>query len=232
MHIPELANPLVLYHGSDHVIERPVHGAGRLYNDFGRGFYCSQDEELAREWAATHLADGFANRYELDTSDLVALRLDAPGYCVLHWLAVLVAHRTFRLRNPVASRAMRYLMEHFAVNVEGYDLIIGWRADDSYFDFADGFLNNAITVQQLASAMRLGNLGEQIVLKSARVFEPERLKFCGASVADRSIYAPRRSARNDAAVAEYERLLSLDEAGLYIADIIREGIRDGDPRIP
>lgn len=37
---------------------------------------------------------------------------------------------------------------------------------DSYFSFAEDFLNNAISVSKLSKAMKLGNLGEQIVLKS------------------------------------------------------------------
>ena len=49
-----------------------------------------------------------------------------------------------------------------------YDVIIGYRADDSYFSFAKDFINNTISVEQLAEAMRLGELGIQIVLKSER----------------------------------------------------------------
>lgn len=58
------------------------------------------------------------------------------------------------------------MIDNFSVNVNAYDLIIGYRADDSYFDYAESFLNNGISVQQLAKAMRLGKLGEQIVVKS------------------------------------------------------------------
>ena len=222
---------MALYHGSDHVIERPVFGGGRARNDFGVGFYCTRDVDLAKEWAATHRADGFANKYLFDADGLGVLRLDSPEFCVLHWISVLTAHRTFRLRNPVAARGRRYLAEHFAVNVEAADVVVGWRADDSYFDFAEGFLNNAITVQQLSVALRLGDLGEQIVLKSARAFSPDRLRFLDAEGADRSVYASRRQARNDAAGAAYRRLLEADARGLYLSDIMREGIGNGDPRL-
>ena len=225
-------SPLVLFHGSDHVIERPMLGLGREHNDFGRGFYCTEDPELAKEWAATHDRDGVANRYELDASDLTVLRLDSPEWSVLHWISVLVRHRVFRVRNPVAARGLRYLSERFPVAVEGFDLVVGWRADDSYFDYAEAFLNNAITVQQLAAAMRLGGLGLQVVLKSKRAFSPSRLRFVGAETADRTVYAVRRETRNDAAREAYERLLlELDEKGLYLSDVIRRNIRNGDPRL-
>lgn len=28
-----------IYHGSENIIKKPVYGAGKLYNDYGRGFY-------------------------------------------------------------------------------------------------------------------------------------------------------------------------------------------------
>ena len=72
----------------------------------------------------------------------------------------------FPLKTPVARRAKQYLIDNFSVNVNAYDLITGYRADDSYFDYAESFLNNAISVEQLSQAMRLGKLGEQVVIKS------------------------------------------------------------------
>ncbi len=70
-------------------------------------------------------------------------------------IGVLVEHRIFSIKTPVAKRAKAYLIQNFGVNVNAYDLITGYRADDSYFDYAEAFINNAITVEQLAKAMRL-----------------------------------------------------------------------------
>ena len=36
---------MLLYHGSDHIIEKPEFGAGKKHNDYGRGFYCTQNIE-------------------------------------------------------------------------------------------------------------------------------------------------------------------------------------------
>ena len=49
---------LVLYHGSPGIIEKPVFGKGKAYNDYGRGFYCTEHIELAKEWACTEGTDG------------------------------------------------------------------------------------------------------------------------------------------------------------------------------
>ena len=159
-----------IYHGSERVIVMPTFGEGKQHNDFGLGFYCTESSDLAKEWAVSSLRDGFCNRYTLDTEFLTILRLNSPDYTILNWMAILVEHRLFSIKTPVARRAKRYLIEHFGVNVNAYDVIIGYRADDSYFDYAEAFLNNAITVEQLSRAMRLGKLGEQIVIKSTFAF--------------------------------------------------------------
>lgn len=221
---------ITIYHGSDHVIERPTYGAGRRNNDFGIGFYCTESEEVAKEWAVSSLRDGYANRYTLDTEYLRVLRLNSPEYTILDWMAVLLEHRLFSLKNPVAGRAKKYLSEHFGVNVAAYDLVIGYRADDSYFDYAETFLNNGITVEQLSHAMRLGRLGEQIVLKSQFAFS--QLTYDGCEVATKEIYYMKKKKRNDLAAAQYLQILEEETDGLYIQDIMRGGIERDDARIP
>ena len=41
----------IIYHGSQQIIETPKFGIGRKYNDYGQGFYCTENIELAKEWA-------------------------------------------------------------------------------------------------------------------------------------------------------------------------------------
>ncbi len=201
---------LTIYHGSEHIIKTPEFGKGKKNNDFGLGFYCTQSRELAKEWAVSSLRDGFCNRYTLDTEHLNILQLNSPNYTVLNWMAVLVAHRLFSANTPVARRAKAYLIDNFAINVNAYDLLIGYRADDSYFDFAEAFLSNSITVEQLSRAMRLGKLGEQIVLKSKFAFS--KIKFEGAEKAEADKYYAYRKTRDDAASQSYLEILE-EEAG-------------------
>ena len=52
---------IILYHGSNEKIERPIFGKGKVYNDYGQGFYCTEHIELAKEWACNEGVDGFAN---------------------------------------------------------------------------------------------------------------------------------------------------------------------------
>lgn len=221
---------ITIYHGSDKIVEQPIYGEGKKNNDFGLGFYCTASEELAKEWAVSSLRDGFSNRYTIDTEYLNVLNLNSPDYTILNWIAVLVEHRLFSIKTPIARRAKGYLIDHFGINVNAFDLITGYRADDSYFDYAESFLNNGISVEQLARAMRLGKLGEQIVIKSKYAFS--MLKYEGFDVATKDQYYILRKSRNDEANQLYVDMLEEESDGLYIQDIIRGGIQNDDPRIP
>ena len=221
---------ITIYHGSEKVIESPTFGEGRKNNDFGLGFYCTESEELAKEWAVSSLSDGFTNCYTLDTEYLNVLNLNSPEYTILNWIAVLVEHRLFSIKTPVARRAKRYLIDNFGVNVNAFDVVTGYRADDSYFDYAESFLNNGISVEQLAHAMRLGKLGEQIVIKSKYAFS--KLEYKGFDIAEKGQYYAFRKARDEKANQLYFEMLEEESDGLYIQDIMRGGIKNDDPRIP
>ncbi len=221
---------LTVYHGSSQIVETPTFGEGRKNNDFGLGFYCTESNDLAKEWAVSSLHNGFSNRYTLDTEFLNILKLNSPDYTILNWMAVLVAHRLFSIKTPVARRAKAYLVDHFGINVNAYDLITGYRADDSYFDYAEAFLNNAITVEQLSRTMQLGKLGEQIVIKSKFAFS--KIKYQGFEVAEKDTYYVLRKARDKDANQTYLNILEEEADGLYIQDIMRGGVTNDDLRIP
>ena len=216
---------ITIYHGSSQIVDTPTFGSGRKNNDFGLGFYCTESNDLAKEWAVSSLRDGFSNRYTLDTEYLKILNLNSPNYTILNWIAVLVEHRLFTIKTPIARRSKHYLIEHFGINVNAYDLITGYRADDSYFDFAEAFL-----VEQLSHAMCLGKLGEQIVLKSQFAFS--KIKYAGFEVAEKDQYYVLRKSRNDEANQTYLDILEKEDDGLYMQDILRGGISNDDPRIP
>ncbi len=221
---------LILYHGSPHIVEKPVFGKGKSYNDYGRGFYCTEHIELAKEWACTEDIDGYANQYEIETDGLSILNLSSDDYTILNWLAMLMLHRKGRLSTPIAKRGRAYLIENFLPDFQSYDAIVGYRADDSYFSFARAFVSNTISLKQLSNAMRLGKLGEQFMLKSPKAFDA--LKFKSYTVADNTIYYAKRKARDDEARAAYmKELESEDLDGIFMRDIIREEIKQDAPRL-
>ena len=221
---------LILYHGSPEIVRMPEYGKGKPYNDYGQGFYCTEKLDLAKEWACGENTDGFVNRYEINPTELRILNLNSKKYTILHWLALLTKYRSIRISTPTMKRGIEWLNEHFLPEIEHYDAIIGYRADDSYFSFARAFVNNEISLRQLGYAMKLGELGEQFVLKSEKAFS--LIQFISSEEVPNEVYFPKRKQRDDKARAAYrEELEREDLNGLFIRDIVKEGILPDDPRL-
>ena len=222
---------MIVYHGSDHIIKTPVFNGSKITNDYGYGFYTTENVELAKEWACGDRRNGFANIYELDMTNLEILNLNAPEYNILNWLAVLARYRSYWQKKSIAEEANEYLQQHFFVDPSQYDIIIGYRADDSYFSFAQDFVAGAISLKKLSEAMRLGKPGEQIVLKSERAFR--QIRFIGEEQADAAVYYERKKMRDREARQEYRNSRRPDDGinELFMLDIMREGIENGDPRL-
>lgn len=222
---------MVLYHGSTAVINLPVFGAGKVTNDYGRGFYCTESPELAREWACARGTDGFANIYQFDLSGLRILDLNSGRYSILTWLAILAKYRSYWENGNISREAKAYLYRNFFVSPEKYDVVRGYRADDSYFTFAKSFVSNGISLEQLKKAMYLGALGEQIVLKSRQAFS--QIAYVGNLAAKSDKYT-RQAQERDKEARKIYRELSRESSyseGIFMADIIREGMNADDPRL-
>jgi len=223
---------ITLHHGSSNIIKCPEYGKGNSRNDYGLGFYCTFDIELAKEWACSSKIGGFANTYSIDVTTLSILNLGDPEYGLLDWLAVLVNNRVFSIDAPIVSEGMEYLSEHFLPDVNLFDAIKGYRADDSYFTFAADFLSNTISLQQLNRAMRLGSLGEQFVLKSRKAFDA--LNFTRSESVDGEIYFTKRRDRDKQARNQYlrlERRSVRQRDDMFMLDILREEMKRGDARL-
>ena len=220
-----------LSHGSPSIIEKPQFGYGKVYNDYGLGFYCTDSLEMAKEWGVAQNRNGYANRYELDCEGLKILDLNGPSFNILHWLAVLLENREFDVPSGLALEAKEYILNTFRVDYQSQDAIIGYRADDSYFSFAQDFINGTISYRQLNNAMHLGKLGQQFVLKSKQAFD--RIQFLGYEVADHDEWYAKKMLRDRSARREYfsvERN-KRQRGDLYITQILDEEMKPDDERL-
>ena len=211
---------MTLFHGSDKIVEKPTYGLGNPHNDYGLGFYCTQQVELAKEWACTEGKDGFVNEYDFNTEGLNVLHLNDGRHSILNWLSILLENRRFDLSIPVTVQAREHLIRNYLPDYKDYDVIIGYRADDSYFSFARAFLSNGITLEQLGRAMALGKLGEQVVLMSEAAFS--RLEFVFSTPVESSIYYARRMFRDRNARNDYLAILAepAKADAVYVSDLI------------
>ena len=221
-----------LLHGTDHIIEVPDIRIGNPHNDYGQGFYCTRADEMACEWACKKNTDGFVNVYDFDDTDLEVLNLLDGEHTVLNWIALLLRYRTFKLETELSIDARDYIIEHYSVDLSGYDAVIGYRADDSYFQYAEAFVSGGLSLRSLNQALRLGKLGEQTAVISRKGFE--RLKFTDAHPVYKSIYYPKFLDRDTKAREAYRKEIRVSKSyrdDIFVLDILREEMRNDDPRI-
>ena len=222
---------MILYHGSKDIIEKPIYGQGKKYNDYGLGFYCTDNIELAKEWGTSFERSGYANRYQIDCTELKILDLNDDKYCILHWLAILLSNRDFDTPAGLALEAKEFLKKNFMLDYKEYDIIKGYRADDSYISFAQDFINGTISYRQLNNAMYLGKLGIQYVLKSKEAFN--RIVFDGYEEAEYKEWYAKKMKRDKSARREYfdvERNRR-QRGDIYITQILDEEMSPDDKRL-
>ena len=210
-----------LYHGSEFIIRNPEYGKGNIHNDYGLGFYCGTSKELAREWAAKRSGRGFVNSYSIRDDNLKILDLTKPPFNnVLYWVALLANNR--ELSNEILNnypRELKYLKEKYLINVDKYDVVIGYRADDSYFRFPISFIRSEITLESLNRIFLAGELGKQYVLVSKKAFSLVKfLDFEEVTEKSKENYYKRKSAADHV----YQELLNEDRysKGTRLRDLI------------
>lgn len=221
-----------LLHGTDHIIKIPDYSLGKPHNDYGQGFYCTEDVEMAKEWACKENKNGFVNEYNFNTDGLSVLNLLDGKHSVLNWIALLLKNRIFTLQDEIAIDARNYIIEHFSVNLGDYDVVIGYRADDSYFSYAQSFVGNTLPLRSLNRALKLGKLGAQTVLISERAFT--QIEFVDAAPVNKEIYYPKFLSRDTTARTTYQKEIKKSRSyrdDIFVMDILREEIKNDDPRI-
>lgn len=156
---------IILYHGTSDKTVVPTYGLGEDKHDYGRGFYLTENINLAKEWAVCvpNQENGWVHKYELDISELKILDFQEKN--ILSWLAELMKHRD-------ASDTKRYkvlsekFIERYGIETEKYDVIKGWRANASYFYSAKEFVRDNVDIEILEELLSLGGLGIQYCIKS------------------------------------------------------------------
>ena len=214
-------NEIILYHGSDHIIEEPEYGYGAKDNDYGQAFYCTKELYAGKEWANKDITDGVVNKYSFNYSNLKILDLtDKNKYSVLNWIAILMHFRTIKKTfKENHKKELKYLEDNYYIDVSEYDLVIGYRADDSYFEFPLLFVDNKLRLETLTEIYELGHLGVQYAVVSKKAFS--RLKYQKYIDAE-PIYKDKYQTRIRLANNQYEELKNRDHylKGTRILDMV------------
>lgn len=156
---------LTLYHGSPNKVVVPSYGKGEEKHDYGKGFYLTENIDLAKEWAVCRPDEqnGWIHTYQLETRGLKILDLQERG--VLAWLAELMKHRDAADSKRYRMLAKKFI-QTYGIDTSAYDVIKGWRANASYFFIAREFVRDNIDMDILEELLSLGGLGIQYCIKS------------------------------------------------------------------
>ena len=146
---------MILYHGSNMIIEKPEVNVGRRALDFGAGFYLTSNRDQAMRWSQAvtrRRQSGVAtlNFFEFDDSMLVGLvvrRFDGPDS---EWLDFVVSNR-------------KGLRESSA-----FDVVIGPVANDSTMPVIDDYMDGRYTKEEAIARLLPQKLTDQYVFASEK----------------------------------------------------------------
>ncbi len=161
---------IILFHGTPDKVVVPTFGLGNEKHDYGKGFYLSDNMELAKEWAVCRPNDhnGWLHKYKFDTEGLKILDFEKMN--VLSWLAELMKHRDAADSKRYRVLAKKFI-DKYGIDTSEFDVIKGWRANASYFFIAKEFVRDNIDVDILEKLLSLGGLGIQYCIKSEKAYE-------------------------------------------------------------
>lgn len=149
---------LIIYHGSDNIINNPRNDGGRKFSDFGKGFYATTNIEMAKSWAARRRdKPAYVNKYIINVEGLNSLTFDLD----IHWLLFIAYNRGLILNKEVKD-----ILDKKYADISEYDVIIGPTADDRMFDTLNLFFNNNITMDHCLQALNSMDLDVQYNIKT------------------------------------------------------------------
>ena len=157
---------MVIYHGSNVIVEQPQLIQQNRFLDFGYGFYTttnrSQAENFAQKVTVRRGGSPILNVYEIDDhisdSTLRIKRFSAPDE---EWLDFVSAHRNGNYYG------------------EQYDLIIGAVANDDVYRTLQVYAAGLLTKEQALEALKVKKLFDQYVFATDEAIK--LLRFVEAS---------------------------------------------------
>lgn len=158
-------NKLILYHGSKKGITGDVAPISREECDFGRGFYMG-----------TGMLQPLTLICNEDKPKFYAVELDLTGLKVLtvdvgmDWAMLIAYHR-----KEMESAKGTAVYEKYAHMADGYDVIIGYIANDRMYTELFRFFNKTLTDVALINCLSVLDLGKQYVAISEKACRQIRI---------------------------------------------------------
>lgn len=213
---------ITLYHGSKKIIERPTTDMIRYACGLGQGFYLTDDETKAEEYAVSLGQDGYVSSYNIDLDKYNVLDLRDEKYSPLNWAGIFAANRSIDATSIDALSAKRYLIDNLAP-IGVYDIVIGCRCDGVYTRVATDFINGNLSYRNLCRMLNVGEV-QYAILREDII---DDLEFTGAKFVSSSEVYPRKDMTYAKKLEGYNKRLNAParNGDVYVADIIKEGMR-------
>ena len=151
-------NRLILYHGSKKGITGDVAPISREECDFGRGFYMGTSTLQPLTLICNEDKPKFY-AVELDLTGLKVLTVDIG----MDWAMLIAYHR-----KEMESAKGTAVYEKYAHMADGYDVIIGYIANDRMYNELFRFFNKTLTDVALIHCLSALDLGKQYVAISEK----------------------------------------------------------------
>lgn len=147
---------VVLFHGSNVIVEKPQILQDGFYKDFGYGFYCTRFEKQAKRWALTKRKKHIVNEYIYDES--TELNIKKFDSMTEEWLQFVVDCR----------RGIKH----------DYDIVEGAMADDTIWDYIEDYMADKISKAAFWELVKFKYPTHQIVFCTEKALKT--LKFEGS----------------------------------------------------
>lgn len=147
---------MILFHGSNAVVQSPKVLTDGFYKDFGYGFYCTSIEKQARRWALTKRRNHIVNKYSY--TEVKSLKSCKFESMTEEWLDFVLECRLGK--------------EH------SYDIVEGPMADDTIWDYIEDFVAGLISREAFWELVKFKYPTHQIVFCTTKALET--LKFEGS----------------------------------------------------
>lgn len=206
-------NKLVLYHGSKKGIDGDIAPISRGECDFGKGFYMGTTTLQPLTLVCNEDKPKFY-AVELDTTDLKVLTVDIG----MDW-AMLIAY----YRKEMESAKGTPVYEKYAHMADGYDLIIGYIANDRMYTELSRFFNRTLTDVALINCLSALGLGKQYVAVSEKACKQIKvLKEYPLSQLELALLKDMSAERRKEGIALAEEIeLKYRREGKYFDEILR-----------
>lgn len=204
---------LVLYHGSKKGIDGDIAPISRGECDFGKGFYMGTTTLQPLTLVCNEDKPKFY-AVELDTTDLKVLTVDIG----MDW-AMLIAY----YRKEMESAKGTPVYEKYAHMADGYDLIIGYIANDRMYTELSRFFNRTLTDVALINCLSVLDLGKQYVAVSEKACKQIKvLKEYPLSQLELALLKDMSAERRKEGIALAEEIeIKYRREGKYFDEILR-----------